>query len=407
MARQKKYVLPYGEGSFYQRESDGMWVGSIEAGTNASGKRRRITVTSKDKEKAWNKLQAKRKDIAISGMTPEGVRAGASVESWLRVWLQERQKTVRPKTFAGEAAALNKWVIPVLGRRKLDTLSPADMRKLTDAMEDAGMSSTYAGKAQMIFQQALKAAILEGHSVPERALLAKRPTKAVSDRQAIPLDDAVKLLHAARHARQPARWVAALLQGMRQGEVLGLTWECVDLESGTLDISWQLQDLRYADRDKGTFAVPRGYEARQIWKGYHLVRPKSASGYRVIPLVPWMRAQLQQMKEEAESIGAYSPHAFVFPREGGLPQSGKVDREEWKALQDAAGIRKGEGYYVLHEARHTAATLLLAAGVDPEIIKAIMGHSDIVTTRGYQHVNVSMLKAALEKVAEQLQIGSR
>lgn len=400
----KKYTVPHGQGSFYQRQSDGMWVGVIEVGWNSNGRRRRITVTAKDKSKAWDKFTAKRKQIMIEGITPEGVRAGASVESWIGEWLAIRVKEVRPKTYAGEAGALKKWVVPLLGRRKLEALSPADMRRLTDSMEDAGMSSTYAAKTQMIFQQALKAAVLEGHSVPERALMAKKPTKAVNDRTAIPIEDAVKLLQAAEHTAQPARWVAALLQGMRQGEVLGLTWECVNLESGTLDVSWQLQDLRYDDYDRGTFRVPRGHEAVQIWKGYHLTRPKTASGYRVIPLVPWMQAALHRMRDDALAAGTYSPSGLVFPRVDGLPQSGKIDRAMWKALQDAAGVHKGDGYYVLHEARHTTATILLALGVDPEIIKAIMGHSDILTTRGYQHANVSMLRAALEKAAKRLQL---
>lgn len=57
---------------------------------------------------------------------------------------------------------------------------------------------------------------------------------------------------------------------------------------------------------------------------------------------------------------------------------------------------------MLHEARHTTATLLLSVGVDPEIIKAIMGHSKIVTTQGYQHVSQEMMRAALEKGASAL-----
>src|SRR5690606_37801270 len=111
-----------------------------------------------------------------------------------------------------------------------------------------------------------------------------------------PTPAARALLEAAASAGTAARWSAALLQGMRQGECLGLTWDAVDLDAGTVDVSWQLQPLPYLDRrDKAVgFRVPDGYEARHLHDAVHLVRPKSTRGRRVIPLVPWMTAALTQ-----------------------------------------------------------------------------------------------------------------
>ncbi len=401
MAR-RKYTLPHGEGSFYHRDRDDRWVGTIEAGTSRTGARRRIVVTDKDRDRAWSKLQAKRKEILLEGMTPEGVRAGASVESWMSEWLAIRARVVRPKTYALEEGMSRKWIIPTLGRVKLEQISPADVRRLTSRIVDEGRSTTTARTVQRILLQALKAALAEGHQVPQRILLTKAPAKAVGTRTAIPVDDAIRLLDAARETPDAARWVAALLQGMRQGEVLGLTWECVDLQAGTLDVSWQLQELRYKDRDRGTFQVPDTYEARQLHGALHLVRPKTSAGYRLIPLVPWMSAALQALADAHPR----RPHELVFPRdESGLPRVPAQDRAAWKRLQERAGVSKPDGSaYVLHEARHTTATLLLAAGVDPEVIKTIMGHSNIVTTHGYQHVSQTMARQALEKVAVSLQL---
>jgi integrase len=110
------------------------------------------------------------------------------------------------------------------------------------------------------------------------------PIAGKSDRDAIPVDDALKILAAVADQRDGSKWVAALLQGMRQGERLGLTWPLVDLEADvpTFDISWQLQPLPYKvkrDRTSG-FRVPDGYEARQLEGRMHLVRPRprAASG---------------------------------------------------------------------------------------------------------------------------------
>ena len=403
MPRARKYELPHGEGSFYQRASDGRWVGTIEAGWSSRGTRRRITVTDRDKQRAWDKFQARRKEVKLEGLTPEGVRAGASVESWMREWLEGRRCTVRPKTSALEESMSRTWIVPVLGRRKLAGLGPQDMRALTTAITSAGRSTTTAQTAQRILQQALRAAVVEGHQVPQRAIIAPAPRRAAPTRAAIPEADAIRLLDHAAGTPDAARWVAALLQGMRQGEVLGLTWECVDLEAGTVDVSWQLQALRYLDRASGTFVMPDGYEARRVWGALHLVRPKTRSGYRVIPLVPWMRAALADLAAAPRSPTGLVWYDLARPER---PRTSEADRAAWRRLQAEAGVARADGRpYVLHEARHTTATLLLGAGVDPEVIKAIMGHSDIVTTHGYQHVSTDMSRAALERVAERLRLG--
>jgi integrase len=247
----------------------------------------------------------------------------------------------------------------------------------------------------------LKAAQQEGVAVPQRVLVAKKLPPAISDRTDIPLDQALKILRVATAREDNARWVAALLQGMRQGEALGLTWEHVDFNRATIDVAWQLQVLKYEDREQGTFKVPLNYESIQLVGGYHLVRPKSQAGTRLIPIVPWMEAALKQWQE----IAPDSPWGLVFARPDGMPWSSRMDGDAWKQIQAEAGVSRPDGKpYLLHEARHTTATLLLAAGVEPEVIKAILGHSDIVTQQVYQHVNTDMTRAALEQVAGLLQL---
>jgi mRNA-degrading endonuclease toxin of MazEF toxin-antitoxin module len=74
-----------------------------------------------------------------------------------------------------------------------------------------------------------------------------------------------------------------------------------------------------------------------------------------------------------------------------------------RSLQDAAEVRHPEGrHYMLHEARHTTATLLLEAGVSEAVIIAIMGHSSIAVTRGYQHVSQTLARKAMDDVAAKL-----
>ena len=274
------------------------------------------------------------------------------------------------------------------------------IRKLAQRMRNAGLSTTTIRYTQQIWQQAMSDALREDYEVSDSFLHAKRVKKAQSNRTAIPLDQALKLLSAAAALPDGSRWVAALLQGMRQGECLGLTWDAIDFDNDEIDVSWQLQAIPYKDRERGTFRVPDGYEATHLTGASHLVRPKTAKGQRIIPLVPWMKAALLAWREQCPE----SDYGLVWPRPDGQPQDSKRDRDAWKALQAGADVSKGEGFYVLHEARNTTATLLMQAGVDPLVIQQILGHASYVTSQGYMRVNKAQLRQAMDELARALKL---
>lgn len=398
----------YGTGSVFKRASDDRWVGQILAGVTPRGTTRYVTVSYKAKPgqsetsaraEVTRRLEAKRKQLATTGLPVAGVQTRTTVRSWSVTWLEQHRQRVRASSYTTDAGAVHRWIVPTLGARRLEDLTPADVRALTRAVTDAGRSTTTARHAQSVLSKMLRAAILEGHAVPQRVLLVEAPPRAVHDRDAIPLPDALALLTAAAERPDASRWVAALLQGMRQGECLGLTWDAVDLDTGVVIVEWQLDTLPYLDRAAGTFAVKPGQKVRHLEGAWHLTETKTAKGQRVIPLVPWMRAALAAWRELAPA----SRHDLVWPRLDGRPRDEKDDRREWQALQDAAGVRHASGrYYTVHEARHTTATLLLEAGVDDKVIEAILGHSSITTSRGYMHVNQALARRALDDVATRL-----
>lgn len=396
----------YGTGSLVQRK-DGRWMGRIDAGFTREGKRRVVTVYGRTEAEAKAKLDKKRAQIAREGISIS-TRTSTTVRTWATRWLTHRQKQVRPNTFAADRTAVNTWIIPVLGKRKLESLAPADVRALAAAHTAAGRSTTTALRTHATFVKMLRDAMLEGYDVPQRVLLTEAPTRAVTDRDAIPVDQAVALLGVAATLPHGSRWATALLQGMRPSECLGLTWDRVDFDRGVITVDWQLQTLRYidpTDKTKG-FRVPDGHEAKHLVDSYHLVRPKSRAGWRVIPMVPWIRAALQAWRDVAPD----SPHGLVWPTQTGRPANEAADRQEWAALQDTASaggtivLHPAGRRYVRHESRHTTATLLLEAGVDPKVIQTIIGHSSLATLRGYQHASVEQATKALEAIAASLQL---
>lgn len=399
-AKRAKKRRQYTTGSVYQRASDGRWYGTIEAGFTKTGARRRVIVTAATMEKAKSKLRDKQLEIAKEGVTDADART--NVKHWSDEWLAIIERKLRPKTLAGYTSAVKLHIVTSIGHRPLAALTPRDIRKVADDQRAKGLSSSTQLHTHAVLMKMLRAAQVDGHAVPARVMVLDRPTPAVHDRTGIPLMDALDVLRVAFDLDHFSRWYAALVYGMRQGECLGLTWDQVDLDAGQMAVSWQLQALPYLDRKAGTFKVPDGYEVRHLVGAQHLVRPKTSKGWRVMPMVGHMGPALEKWRRDSPE----SPHGLVWPAVSGAPANVKHDLDEWKGLQGTAGIGHPSGrYYVLHEARNTAATLLMEAKVSNEVITAILGHSSIVTSRGYMHVNQEQARAAMERVVERLQLG--
>ncbi len=402
---QAKTRRPHGTGSVYYDAARDRWVGSIELGWTARGTRRRKRVVGTSERNVRQKLVALMREADASEAPVVGGKP--TVRTWAEQWLEITERRLRPSTWATNRSAIKQWIVPTIGHRRLDSLSPADIRAVTRAITAAGRATSTAQRAQAVLEKMLRDAVIEGHTVPQRVLMVDGPTAGEHDRDAIPLPDALTLLAAASERPDASRWAAALLQGMRPAECLGLTWSCVDFDDDVLDVSWQLKALPYRiprDRTSG-FRVPDGYVARQLKGALHLVRPKTASGRRLIPLVPWMRSALEAWRDQ----GPASPHGLVWPNLDGSPQTDASDRGEWVRLQDTAQVARVDGEdgrrYALYEARHTTATLLREAGVDDQTITAIMGHASILSTKAYLHTSSTRTRAALNGLAEQFGLG--
>lgn len=396
----------YGTGGVTYNKKRDRWEGSIETGWTANGTRRRKRVVGKSKAVVQRKLrealrEAEQRQAPTVGGKP-------TVKVWADQWLETTSRILRPTTWQSHRSQVTTWIVPTIGHRRLEALRPADVRAVERAMEAAGRASSSVARCKAVLDKMLKDAVIEGHHIPQAVLLVQSVGAGENDREAIPLPDALALLEASAREPDASRWVAALLQGMRPAECLGLTWDAVDFDDGSLDVSWQLKPLPYKvarDRTSG-FRVPRNYTAKQVSGALHLVRPKTASGQRIIPLVEWMRDALMVWREVCPPSRA----GLVWPSIDGSPRSDRDDRAAWVRLQDVAQVAHVEGelgrHYTLYEARHTTATLLREAGVDDETIVAIMGHASILSTKAYLHTNRAKVRTALDQVATRLGLDS-
>lgn len=368
------------------------WRGTLDVGWTDKGTRKRVTVTGRSKAEAQRRLRDKK-------AAHERGESGASrltVKTWADQWLDLKRPTLRPNAYRAARASVRMWIVPTIGHRRLDKLTPADVRAVQNARDTTGSTGATAAAAHRTLLNMLRAAVSEGHTVPFPVFNTKGPSVARSDREPLSITEAVAALAVASELPHGTRWVFALLHGMRQGECLGATWDQLDLDRGVYTVAWQLQRIPYNE------AAPRDVEVRHLHRTYHLTPPKSKAGFREIPLLPAVVDALEQWR----TVAPENPWGLIWPTAGGLPANADDDREEWQALQCTAGIGHPAGrYYYVHECRNVTATQLREAGADGLVLTSLLGHTDERTSHGYMRVNLDSKRTALEQVAGVLGLG--
>lgn len=389
-----------GEGAVYKRASDGMWCTSIELPAGLDGKRRRKVVCRKDKSAVVDEMRKIQSDLAKHGDLPT---SSITLAKWAAHWMDKiAHKDIKPRTLAGYKTVVDGYIVPVLGKKMLGKISAQDVRRLHDVMASTPkdpklrdgreltegtvmLSSTYVLLAHNALSVMLGAAMREGKISANPCDMVSRPRKRVTEQVALTLPQSIELLaHLAPRADR-SLWATYLLTGARRGEIIGLEWDRV---TDVLDLSWQMQ--RITDITK----APDDFEYRQVKGTLYLTRPKSSSGWRIIPLVEPLKSILELHKQSAPDGG------LVF-REEGRPWDPDRVTKAWKVLMVGAGLPAD---VVLHGARHTTVDLLYSAGVPEDIIQAIVGHSTRQMTRSYKtRVDSERLSEGMKSLSTLLQ----
>ena len=363
---------PLVDGVRAEHRCQGRWVGNIEIWVD--GRKVRKSVYAPTQKAARIKL-ARLNEAKRTGTV---VASSMTVEKWLDYWLTHiAARDVRPQTLAGYQSKVETLMVPYLGKHRLTSLRPEHLRAWHDDLRRGGsrhggpLAEASVRQAHLILRKALRDAVYDGKLVVNPADRVKPPKTATTQREAFTVDQAAAIL---TKAGPDARWWLAVFYGLRQGEVLGLRWCDVDFTASTIRIEQTLQ----IGVDRTVLFGP----------------PKTARSRRTMPMLDPITARLL-----LHQPAGVSPTSLVF-NAGGQPIKPWNDSRAWHQLLDDAGVP----HLPLHSARHTAASVLEAAGVPDRLIMQILGHSQVQTTHGYTHAELGRQADALTSALEVLAI---
>ena len=368
-----------GEGSIHRRK-DGGWCAQYTVYT-AEGRKRK-TIYGKTRTEVGGKL-AKALSDCEGGLVfdDEGLTLGRYLDKWLEGSLRG---SVRQSTFHRYEIAVRVHIKPVLGRLKLTKLAPTHLASFYQEKLAAGFAPASVNKLHVTLHKALDQAV-KWRMIPRNvAEVVKAPRPSPEEIRPLSREQTKTLLEAAKEDRFEALYTLAVSTGLRQGELLGLKWEDVDLEESVVRVRRTLTR----------------HESRLL-----LGEPKTKRSRRTVRVsetaVEALKKHLaRQVREKKYLNELYRDQGLVFTtHRGTLVNPTNLRKRSFIPLLEKAGLPPIR----FHDLRHTCATLLLSSNVNPKIVSEMLGHATIsVTLDTYSHVLPNMQESAARALEDTL-----
>lgn len=373
----------HGEGHVYQR-ADGRWEWKI---TMPNGDRRSFYGKTK-REATIKKNQALRDAEAGLSQNRERMTVNQYLDEWLEVTARER---VRPSTLTSYRSHIATHLKPALKGIKLRELQPDDVNRLLAAMVRNGASPTTANRVRATLRAALSSAV-KSRYISHNAAALSEPRKERRERiQPLTIEQARTLIRGTRKDRMGPLIEIAILTGMRQGELLALRWQDVDLEAGVVTVqrtlTWEKNEGNEGPKMIPVFADPKTDQSRRSIR-----LPEAA-----IDAFRRQREQVNEMQQLA-TVSRWRPipgEDLVFPSSVGTPLNGPNVTTRLKQLLADLDLPAQR----FHDLRHLTASILLAEGADIFTVKEILGHSQIaLTANTYGHLTEKLADDAASRL---------
>jgi integrase len=360
------------EGSIYQRDN-GTWRAQV----SLDGERLSFTADTRRECHQWIRKTLGHID---AGMTFDSTKV--TLEEFMDDWLSTARISLRKTTWTHYNQVTHQYVIPSIGKVKIRELRPHIIQRLYNHLLDQEVGTWTVIKIHTVLHSALAYAVDTG-LIPRNPVAATIPPKEPAKEMRI-LDESQvsQMLLAAKGSRFEALLQLAVTTGMRQMEILGLTWSDLDWVNQILKVERQL--------------------VRSRGKGISFAPPKTKFGRRTLDLgsktIDVIRIHYQRQHEERQSAGEkWRDHDLIFTNRYGGPLHHRNLLRDFKIILGEAGLPEIR----FHDLRHTAASLMLNHGIPLIVVSRRLGHArPSITLDVYGHLIPSMQAEAAQKIDE-------
>lgn len=373
MPRKSNTRAASGAGSIRQRP-DGRWEARVTVGSNpGTGKPIRRSIYGDTQAAVRKEMTAVLSDVDRGTyQTPSKM----TVKIWMETWLDTFCTGLKPLTVSAYNTAMKTHIVPAFGAMPVQELKGIHVQKLFNDMLEAGKSPKTVKNTAAILHKALSVAVKQGYIAANPCEAAEVPK--VTRHEIKPLTDAEIPVFLAAIEDHPFRnaYGLCLFAGLREGECLGLTWDCVDFERGRITVRQQLQKSR---TESGTYRIVSSTKSGKV----RVIEPPTVA-------FDYLRSERTRQVENRLRAGKLWDNAqdLVFTN----PLGGHVVIETFRRNFKRLAASMGRPDLRPHDLRHTCATVAIAAGADIKSVQSLMGHATASFTLDvYAHTSETMM----------------
>ena len=364
-----------GEGTITRR-ADGRWVGAASLGWQGD-KRRRKWIYGRTKQDVAQKLR----QILFRQDNGQLVSTSTqTLEQFLLWWLRDdKRPSVRSSTYQGYERKVRLHIVPELGKIRLDRLTTQRLQSFLNMKLQSGLAPAMVRSLRVVLVSAMTKAH-ELDLIPKNcAVFTVAPHLPKQKVDPFTIDETRRFLKAAEGEALEGLFVVAATAGLRRGELLGLTWDNLDLNKGQLQVRQALQ---------------------RVDKKLRIVETKSGRGRNVKlserATEALKRHRSLQVEQRFAAGERWSNELdLVFTGKMGSPLEATIPNRIMNRILKKAEIRHRK----FHALRHGVGTSLMELGVNPKIVAEMLGHSNVtITLNLYSHVSPTMQDDAVSRM---------